>query len=924
MKKVIGAGTSAALIASLLATAVAPSAFAAITVGSAGNVPVGGTSANNVSFTFTEQAIASIASSTAGSFTVTIAPASGPATNLSFVGTPSTVGSTGSLGATASIAGNVLTVSIAGSDTLHVESIFVSGLKISAAAGTATGAISATLSAGTGSLTSPATIFSGGGTSTGTIATGIGIGATSVIVNVTSAGCNFSSAGTLAFATSPESVALTTASALGVPAIGQQTLTIGATGSIHNSGEVVSETTGCAASTALASPGTVVASLAYSSSTNLTVFPGELNQAGNNLVAVEPVAGFLPAASTFTYTITTPGVVFSTAPTVAGSARTAPIDTISSNTVAAATVVTTTLAHGLLTGDTVTITGSNSTPSINGVRTVTVLSTTTFSIPVTVTTAGSAGTVTPATLVGGGLIGLSAAVISPSRTSATVTVNTASVTPATITLSNILYDVASTVTPGTFISVTLSTSGALAVLPPSNTNAVVFRGVLAVSATTPTVYIGENNQSAGVVSFTESAPGFFTAGVGTGVNTFQICPSGVGYAFTLAPVAMVKGGVAAGNLILRDGAAASATNIVVGTNLGGGCYGWTIWTASTVASTIVIGAAPSAATGALINVNVDQAPGGVNVALSIGSSNFTGETLAATVQFATAMYRNQVAVTALSQPGILPGTTGPAGNIQIAETGLGQLKATETICFEILWQPGLAQNAFMNGLDTADLPIATASGTGLVISPVTASTRGCAADPNGINPTIPANYMASFSFTVLQQSTAGDGKIVVSNLRDTVLTGATLGPIQLSVFGTDVGGGGTQMDFHSTVSNAVIGATAGNTGIAFVTQTALGAVKVGNFTNATKVAAFGKYQSWRFAGGPALAGKVIQVWVATKNANGTWSAFTRLTSRLADSSGNAFFWWRYSTAKWISVRAMYPGDATHIASWGVARQGRWM
>jgi hypothetical protein len=928
MKKAIGAGTSAALIASLLATAVAPSAFAAITVGSAGNVPVGGTSANNVSFTFTEQSIAAIPTNTAGSFTVTIAPASGPATNLSFVGTPSTAGSTGSLGASASIAGNVLTVNIAGSDTLNVESIFITGLKISAAAGTATGAITATLSAGTGSLAGAAAIFSGGGTATGTLAGGHGIGDTIFVVNVTSAGCNFTNTATsgnpLAFATSPESINITTAAPITVvPPVGQQTLTLAAgAASVHNAGEVVSETTGCASSTSLASPGTVVAALSYSSLDNYTVFPGESNQLGAPLTAVEPAAGFLPALSTLTYTITTPGVVFSTAPTVAGSARTAPVDTISANTLANPTVVTTTLAHGLQTGDTVTITGSNSTPTINGVRTVTVLSATTFSIPVNVTTAGSAGTVTPTTLVGGGAIGLSAAVISANRLSATVTVNTASVIPATITLSNILYDVASTVTPGTFISVTLSTSGALAVLPPSNTNAVVFRGVLAVSATTPTVYIGENNQSAGVVSFTESAAGFFTAGVGTGTNTFRICPSGVGYAFTLAPVAMVKNGVAAGNLILRDGTAASTTNIVAGTNLGNGCYGWTIWTASTAVSTIVIGAAPSAATGALINVNVDQSPGGVNVALSIGSSNFVNETLAATVQFANAMYRNQVAVSALSAPGILPGTTGPAGNVQIAETGLGQLKATETICFEILWQPGLAQDTFMNALDTADLPIATASGTGLVISPVSASSRGCAADTTtGTNPTIPANYMASFSFNVLQQSTAGDGKIVVSNLQDTVLTGSTLGPIQLSVFGTDVGVYGTQMDFHSTVSNAVIGTVSG---IALVTQTSLGAVKVGTFTNATKVAAFGKYQTWRFAGGSALAGKVVQVWVATKNANGTWGAFTKLTTRLADSSGNAFFWWRYSTAKWISVRAMYPGDATHIASWGTARQGRWM
>ena len=927
-KKALSLGTSAALVASLLATVVAPSAFAAITVGSAGNVPVGGTSANPVSFAFTEQSAAAITTNAAGSFTVTIAPTGGTTATsfVSFVGTPITTSpaSTGSLGATASIAGNVLTVNIAGSDTANIETIFVSGLKISASSLAATGAISATLSAGTGSLAlggGPAAIFSGGGTATGTIATGIGVGATSVLVNVTSSGCNFSptagvggSGNPLAFATSPETKNITTAGGLGVAPSGpgQQTLAIVATANVHNAGEVVSETTGCLASPTLASPGTVVAALAYSSADNATVYPGETNQPASNLTAVEPSAGFLPASSTFTYKITTPGVVFSTAPTVSVGITT----TITSNTTGAATIVTTSTPHGLTVGNRVTITGSTSIPSINGTWTVaTVPTTTSFTLtaPPVVTTAGNAGTAID--LGAASDVVLTAPVISTDRTSATVTVTTASTLASTITLSNILYDVAATVTPGTFIDVALSTSGALAVLPPDNTNAVVFRGVLAASATTPTVYIGENNQSAGVVSFTESSAGFFTAGIGTGTNTFQICTSGVGYAFTLAPVAMVKNGVAAGNLILRDGAAASATNIVVGTNLGNGCYGWTIWTASTVASTIVIGAAPSAATGALINVNVDQAPGGVNAALSVGSSNFVNETLVATVQFANAMYRNQVAVTALSQPGILPGTTGAAGNVQIAETGLGQLKAGENICFEILWQPGVTQVAFMNSNDTADLPIATASGTGLVISPVSASTFQC--DNAATNPAVPAAYMQSFTFTVLQQSTAGDGKVVVSNMRDTVLTGATLGPIQLSVNAFDVGGGGTQMDFHSTVSNAVIG-TATAAAAVTTSGTALGATKVGPFTVATKVAKLGQYVTWKFSAGSALVGQSVQIWVATKNSAGKWSAFTQLTARRVDTSGNAYFWWKTSSKAWISVRAGYLGTLS------VATQARWL
>ncbi len=67
--------------------------------------------------------------------------------------------------------------------------------------------------------------------------------------------------------------------------------------------------------------------------------------------------------------------------------------TISGNTVANPTVVTTTAAHGLATGDSVNIATSNSTPSINGDYTVTVLTSTTFTIPVNVTVSGTAGTV---------------------------------------------------------------------------------------------------------------------------------------------------------------------------------------------------------------------------------------------------------------------------------------------------------------------------------------------------------------------------------------------------------------------------------------------------------------------------------------------------------------------------------------------------
>lgn len=63
---------------------------------------------------------------------------------------------------------------------------------------------------------------------------------------------------------------------------------------------------------------------------------------------------------------------------------------ISANTLANPTVITS-IGHGLVTGDVIVIGGSNSTPTIDGSRTVTRLTDDTFSVPVNVTVAGTQG-----------------------------------------------------------------------------------------------------------------------------------------------------------------------------------------------------------------------------------------------------------------------------------------------------------------------------------------------------------------------------------------------------------------------------------------------------------------------------------------------------------------------------------------------------
>jgi uncharacterized phiE125 gp8 family phage protein len=73
---------------------------------------------------------------------------------------------------------------------------------------------------------------------------------------------------------------------------------------------------------------------------------------------------------------------------------------IVSSSIASPTVITTLTPHGLASGDTVTIADHiGSTPAVTGALVATVLSPTTFSVPVAVTIAGAGGTVTRTTAV---------------------------------------------------------------------------------------------------------------------------------------------------------------------------------------------------------------------------------------------------------------------------------------------------------------------------------------------------------------------------------------------------------------------------------------------------------------------------------------------------------------------------------------------
>ena len=829
-KKAISVGTSAALLASLLITAAAPSAFAQISATSAGTVALGSTSSGSVTLVFTENAKGALTNAAVGTMTAKL-----PSPELTWVGTP-VLSAPDSLGASVTVAGDELRIRITAHNPNDVEPITISGLKIKASSAAPVGDVIPAFTDNVGNLMVLA--FTGTTSITGTLLLPVGIGATPGVQVKDVTGCGFSIAAPVEFNTNGPD--LRTPTAVGALSGGNQVIDFPAGANQHLIGETIKSTVPqCPVVVA-----TVKNAGKVSVSGTPTVFPGESNNDAGNIIVSEPVAprppapGFLAKDTVITYTIATDGVVFSSVPSV------------------------TTGDNGLTVG-------------------------------------------TP--------------VLSADRKVVTVKVTAPSVeTPSSVTLNSIFYDVAASVAGGTYVDVNVTLSSGLLTGNPAE-NAIVFRGIDA-SATTPTVYIGENSQGTGLVSLVEKAAGFFQSGTGTN-NVLEVCPTGVDYVFTAAPWAKVT----AGDLKLREGDVVSPDNIVQGTK-DASCYYWTVWTASATASTIQIGNA-GFTSGPLINVSPNQNPGLVTLEVYSGDSGNFDENLIAKVGFAVAVFRNQVAVTALAQPIIPAGAMSKGGAIQIAETANGQLKLHQIFCFDLL--PRASNNMIQDtwlpggwGLNTALVPVATASG-GLLLSPVSMSSDHCTFNNRGESGTLPlaqsGGKAVAFWFEVLQQSTAGSGKLVVDNINLVTTADAPNGPVLFNVFSW--GRSNTHVDFQTIVSNAKIGAKSS------IKITALSALGVppnqGPASTSTKVAQPNTFITWRFSGGAALAGKTVRILVSTKNAAGGYGPYVNLTGRVADAAGMAFFSWR-ATNKWVSVRAYFAGDATYLASWSPPTQGRWL
>jgi hypothetical protein len=872
MKKAISAATSAALVASLLATVAAPVASAAVVTGitNVGGVAVG-VASGPVTVSLHEQTVNSL--TTTGTLYVDLV-------NGTWSGTPVFSVAAGSLSASASINGSRLYINIGGFDNNNTEDIVVTGLSVTA---TTAAAVTATLNDSLGGVAGLAGAFiPATTTATGILQTALGTPAATVSVLMTSS-CGFDQANTYSQATfsdTSDARAVTSATGGTVGTNNPQAIGFAGGTSTHaaNSTTVTQTVYNCgiAYPYPLGTVATGTPTLGMSTDPALAVFPGETNANASPLRFIEPAAGYLTdtPATTLTLKITTPGVTFSHLPTAAVWCQNSNLQFVGQTGTCAAV-------------------GTNSV----GIPAATWAE---FAPPVE----------------------------SADHTSVSLTVaahSTMDSTTATdFALYDIHYDVAATVPSGTFIGIGATLNNGLFVSPTSVNNAVVFRGIAA-TATPTTVLIGQNNQKSGALSFTESSPGFFTAASSssansTGYNMFSVCMAGPdSFDPGNPPYAKVTPGT--GVLVLRDGAAPSTTGIVAGTPVWNPfssiyCYNWTVWTASTVASTITIGY-KDMTSGAWIDVPPYATPGPVNMDLWIGHDaiNDYSTPADAVVTVANRVFANQVAVTALSQPTMATGTgSALAGNIQIAETGNGQLKVGEEVCIEVM--PATASGSpdvNLGGLTTAAVPIATATGGLVLDSVILDGGRHC---DGSVSADI--NHVAAFHFHVLQQSTNGTGKVVISNINYTVQTGAAAGNVLVNVYG--YGQWPTLLDFQATVSNAKVG-TAPKLNIA--ANSALGLNPTSGYTMITpKYQAVGKYVTWKFTGGPALAGQRVNVLIA-KHVNGAWGGPVYFKSAWADANGIVTFSYKSSSAAAINVRVQWPGSTAWAVSISKALGAYW-
>jgi hypothetical protein len=115
----------------------------------------------------------------------------------------------------------------------------------------------------------------------------------------------------------------------------------------------------------------------------------------------------------------------------------------------------------------------------------------------------------------------------------------------------------------------------------------------------------------------------------------------------------------------------------------------------------------------------------------------------------------------------------------------------------------------------------------------------------------------------------------------------------------------------------------GSSGLTPVTLTgasALGASSTSGFSTATKILAVGQSITIRVLSSPRLAGTRLGVWIAKKNSNGTWGAYSPHTSVVMDSTGTTYYTYTFGSTAWLAFRLYYGGSTTYAPAWSYPSQ----
>jgi hypothetical protein len=832
-RKAISTGLTATMLASLLATVAATSAFAALGSSGGGTIVPGGAASAAFCLTVAEDSVTDFAN---GTFEVAVLDNAAVDANIFWVtsSVPAVTVTAGVGGATAGFVADELVITVSGTDVTKIDSFSICNLKVDSLAAAAQGAVifdvdgdtvglpeglvpaaGVTAAAITGGVTANfAVTLNAGSPAFQVTGTACDSAAALSAGNVTVAASGIVPAETFAAVATTDGTQVTKAS----PLTGDKPVGTAVTQQVCDTRFPSVVTVGDAVDVSAASIDTLQAGVNNQDAGNVTVLLGYFD-------------GLLQDGDTVTFTIDTPGVLFS------------PNSCI-----------------------TACVTGTNITaasPTLGAGRT-------TLTVTLDETGGDDAGTEGQ---ISAGL--------------------------ADSLLFNPDYDVALGTPSGTTVdvSVTVSRAGVTIIGSPVTVGVVGF--VVAGSTSAPTVQIGQNDQSTGMITLTESAAGSIAF---TAPNGFiKVCLQtgdedwSVGRYFWAV--------VTAGDLKLNvAGLAATQGRMTID----GDCLEIQVYTVSTVASTIEIRdgsatapAASGATNGPKVNVDNGATPGPVYVDVWSDAPNagFAGATqVGDNIVIAVRAYSNTPIVSVSGQPTVTRGGLGQAiGNIIITEGAPNQFEDLE----DFLVCPVNPSGAF-----TSAWSFSSPVGVNQPVVSTNSTVSGLIAlfDPT-------PDVAGCLDIEVDDAGLAGLGVITLSNLKVDVLADAPLGNLFVRVFDNDLA---APQLLNQIVSPAKIG-----TGVAGTATTRLGVTQIGAFTTSTKVAKTGKYVTYRFDFGAGAAGAPVQIWGATKTGN-DWSAFSVVTTRTANASGVVYYYIRQNSATWKSYRALNSG------AWTPARQARWI